>query len=146
MASFAVSDVEGNPSWTVTSGGVLRFWFLIQARDPSDDLNVGIHFYDRRGILVFAIGAANRGLTLPCLGPGDRLICSISVTLALQPGEYTVVPQTGGLTGGSPEPGLLHDRLESLPPVVVTRRASGDITPFYGLVDLPTDFAWAEER
>jgi hypothetical protein len=57
-----------------------------------------------------------------------------------------LLPQTGGLTGGSPEPGLLHDRLESLPPVVVTRRDFAGVTPFYGLVDLPTDFAWAEER
>ena len=146
MVGFAVSDVEGNPGWTVTSGGVLRFWYLIQARDAVNDLNVGIHFYDRRGILVFAMGTANRCLMLPSLGPGDRLICSVSVTLAIQPGEYTLVPQTGGLTGGSPEPGLLHDRLETLPPVVVTRRVFGGLTPFYGIAELSTDFAWAKER
>ena len=79
------------------------------------------------------------------LAPGGRLLCAVAVTLAVQPGEYTLLPQTGGLTGGSPEPGLLHDRLESLPPVVVTRRDFAGVTPFYGLVDLPTDFAWAEE-
>jgi lipopolysaccharide transport system ATP-binding protein len=146
MVGFAVSDAEGNPSWRVPSGDILRFWYLIQARDAVHDLNVGIHFYDRRGILVFATGTANRLLTLPPMEPGDRLICSVSVTLAIQPGEYTLVPQTGGLTGGSPEPGLLHDRLESLPPVAVTHRTFGGVTPFYGVVDLHTDFAWGKER
>ena len=146
MVGFAVSDPEGNPAWTIPSGGTLRFWYLVEAREQVDDLNVGIHFYDRRGILVFALGTANRGLKLPRLDPGARLLCAVSVTLAVQPGEYTLLPQTGGLTGGSPEPGLLHDRLESLPPVVVTRRDFSSVTPFYGLVDLPTDFAWGEEH
>lgn len=146
VVGFAVSDPEGNLAWTISSGGTLRFWYLVEARSHVDDLNVGIHFYDRRGILVFALGTANRGLTLPRLDPGARLLCALSVTLAVQPGEYTLLPQTGGLTGESPEPGLLHDRLESLPPVVVTRRDFAGVTPFYGLADLPTDFAWAEER
>lgn len=145
IVGFAVSDLEGRPAWTTTSGGTLRFWYLIEARDRIDDLNVGIHFYDRRGILVFAVGSANRGIRLPLLEPGRRILCAVSVTLAVQPGEYTLLPQTGGLTGGSPEPGLLHDRLESLPPVVVTRRELPGVTPFYGLVDLPTDIAWTEE-
>jgi ABC-type polysaccharide/polyol phosphate transport system ATPase subunit len=146
IVGFAVSDRDGGPAWATASGETLRFWYLIEARERIDDLNVGIHFYDRRGILVFATGTANRGLVLPRLEPGRRMLCSVSVTLAVQAGEYTLVPQTGGLTGGSPEPGLLHDRLESLPPVVVTRREFGRVTPFYGIVDLPTDFAWAEER
>lgn len=145
IVGFAVSDVDGAPAWTTASGETLRFWYLIEARKRVDDLNVGIHFYDRRGILVFATGTANRNVVLPRLEPGRRMLCSVSVTLAVQAGEYTLVPQTGGLTGGSPEPGLLHDRLESLPPVVVTRREFGRVTPFYGVVDLPTDFAWAEE-
>jgi len=59
------------------------------------------------------------------------------------PGEYTLVPQSGGLTGNSPDPGLLHDRLESLPPVLVTRPV-GPHSAFYGLVDLETDIAWVE--
>jgi len=146
IVGFAVSDLDGGPAWTMVSGETLRFWYLIEARKRIDDLNVGIHFYDRRGILVFALGTANRRLTLPRLDPGARLLCAVSVTLAVQPGEYTLLPQTGGLTGGSPEPGLLHDRLESLPPVVVTHRDFAGVTPFYGLVDLPTNFAWAEER
>jgi len=83
---------------------------------------------------------------LPPLRPGHRMLCCVSVTLAIQAGEYTLVPQTGGLTGGSPEPGLLHDRLESLPPLVVTRREFDRVTPFYGVVDLATDFGWREER
>jgi hypothetical protein len=70
-------------------------------------------------------------------------VCALAIRLALLPGEYTLVPQSGGLTGGSPEPGLLHDRLESVPPVVVTR-AKGGANPFYGLVDLETDIAWTD--
>ena len=144
IAAFAVSDLDGQPAWTVRCGDRLRFWYLVTARRPCDDLNVGIHFYDRRGILVFAIGTANLGLPLPRLAPGQRVVVAIDVTLALQPGEYTLLPQTGGLTGGSPEPGLLHDRLEGLPPVVVTPSGPAGHSPFYGLVGLAADAAWTQ--
>jgi ABC-type polysaccharide/polyol phosphate transport system ATPase subunit len=146
IVGFAVSDPKGEPGWIGPSGETRHFWYLIEGREPVEDLNVGIHFYDRRGILVYATGTASRGLVLPPLQRGRRVLCCVSVTLAIQAGEYTLVPQTGGLTGGSPEPGLLHDRLESLPPVVVTHRHFDRITPFYGMVDLATDFSWAEER
>jgi lipopolysaccharide transport system ATP-binding protein len=143
IVAFAVSGADGKPAWTTVSGGTLGFWYVIQARERVDDLNVGIHFYDRRGILVFAVGSANREVKLPILEAGRRILCSMSVTLAVQPGEYTLLPQTGGLTGGRPEPGLLHDRLEALPPVVVMHRDQRDIMPFYGLVELPTEVAWS---
>jgi lipopolysaccharide transport system ATP-binding protein len=146
IVGFAVSGPKGEPAWIGPSGETRHFWYLIEAREPVEDLNVGIHFYDRRGILVYATGTASRGLVLPPLPQGQRLLCCVSVMLTIQAGEYTLVPQTGGLTGGSPEPGLLHDRLESLPPVVVTRRHFDRITPFYGMVDLATDFAWADEQ
>jgi homopolymeric O-antigen transport system ATP-binding protein len=142
IVGFTVSGAGGEQQWAVESGGVLRFWYLVQAREACHDLNVGIHFYDRRGILAFGVGTANRGVVLPPLAPGDRVICALAVRLTLQPGEYTLVPQSGGLTDGSPEPGLLHDRLESLPPIVVTRVGQGP-SAFYGLVDLDTDVAWA---
>ena len=141
IVGFAVSGPDGDEHWSVESGGVLRFWYLVEAREPCHDLNVGIHFYDRRGILVFGVGTTNRGVAFPALAPGDRIVCALAVRLALHPGEYTLVPQSGGLTGESPEPGLLHDRLESLPPVLVTWAAGGP-SPFYGLVDLESDIAW----
>jgi ABC-type polysaccharide/polyol phosphate transport system ATPase subunit len=144
IAGFTVSGVEGAERWSVDSGGVLRFWYLIAAREPCPDLNVGIHFYDRRGVLVFAVGTSNRGISLPALAPGDRLVCALAVRLALQPGEYTLLPQSGSLTNGSPEPGVLHDRLELLPPIVVTRTPGGP-SAFYGLVNLDTDVAWSAE-
>jgi ABC-type polysaccharide/polyol phosphate transport system ATPase subunit len=143
IVGFAVSDPLGEPGWMTQSGGTLRFWYLIEAHAPIDDLNVGIHFYDRRGILAFAVGNANRAITLPRLDPGERLVCAVSVTLSLAPGEYTLLPQVGGLTGEVPEVGVLHDRLESLPPVVVTRAGFEGLPPFYGLTDLPVEFEWS---
>ena len=141
IVGFTVSAPDGAERWSVESGGILRFWYLIEARDPCADLNVGIHFYDRRGLLAFGVGTANRGVTLAALAAGDRLVCALDVRLALQPGEYTLVPQSGGLTGDSPDPGLLHDRLEALPPILVARAGTGP-APFYGLVDLETDIGW----
>lgn len=141
IAGFTVSGPDGGERWSVESGGVLQFWYLVEAREPCHNLNVGIHFYDRRGILAFGVGTTNRGVIFPALAPGDRIVCALAVRLALQPGEYTLVPQSGGLTGNSPDPGLLHDRLESLAPVVVTRAAGGP-SRFYGLVELETDIAW----
>src|SRR5262249_25137841 len=110
-------------------------------RQPCHDLNIGIHFYDRRGILAFGVGTANRRVSFPALGPGNRIVCALAVHLPLQPGEYTVVPQSGGLTGNSPDPGLLHDRLESLPPIVVAP-VQGRASEFYGLVNLETEATW----
>jgi ABC-type polysaccharide/polyol phosphate transport system ATPase subunit len=141
IVGFAVSDRKGRLTWTVPSDETLSFWYLVEARSPIPDFNVGIHFYDRRGVLVYALGSINAGLTLPQLQPGDRILCAVTVTMAVQPGQYTVVAQTGGLTNGHPEPGLLHDRL-SLPPIVVTGW-EGRWPPFYGLARLPTDIAWS---
>ncbi len=145
IVGFTVSGADGDERWWVESGEILRFWYLVEAREPCHDLNVGIHFYDRRGILAFGVGTTNRGVVFPPLAPGDRVVCALAVRLALQPGEYTLVPQSGGLTDNSPEPGLLHDRLESLPPVVVGRTGEGP-SAFYGLVDLETDIGWARLR
>jgi lipopolysaccharide transport system ATP-binding protein len=142
IIGFAVSDAKGHVAWNVTCGEPLQFWYLVEARSAIPDLNVGIHFYDRRGILVYATGSINAGITLPPLQPGDRILCAVTVTLAVQPGEYTLLPQSGGLTNGSPEPGLLHDRLEGLPPIVVTG-ARGRWAPFYGVARLPTDIVWS---
>ena len=142
MVGFAVSDRTGRLAWTVSPGEILRFWYLVAAKSAINDLNIGIHFYDRRGILVYAVGSINAGLTLPPLEAGDRILCAVTVSMAVQPGEYTLLPQTGGLTNGSPEPGLLHDRLQSLPPVVVTGWRGW--APFYGLVQLPTDISWSK--
>jgi ABC-type polysaccharide/polyol phosphate transport system ATPase subunit len=146
IVGFTLSGVDdGAECWTVDGGAAVRFWYLVEARQSCHDLNVGIHFYDRRGILVFAVGTANRAVAFPPLSAGDRIVCALAVRLALGPGVYTVVPQTGGLTAGGPEPGLLHDRLENLPPVVITRRP-GQTAPFYGLVELETSIAWAPGR
>jgi ABC-type polysaccharide/polyol phosphate transport system ATPase subunit len=140
IVGFTVSDADGAESWSADSGTVLWFWYLVEARESCTDLNLGIHFYDRRGILVFAVGTANRGVELPRLDPGDSVVCAMAVRLSLQPGEYTLLPQSGSLTGRSPEPGLLHDRLEGLPPLLVTRPSPAN--RFYGLVDLETDIGW----
>ena len=145
IVGFAVSDLRGELAWTTPSGGTLRFWYLIEAHGPIGDLNVGIHFYDRRGILAFASGNANRAIALPHLRHGERLVCAVSVTLKLAPGQYTLLPQVGGLTGTVPEVGVLHDRLESLPPVVVTRAGVEGLPPFYGLADLPVEFEWTTD-
>jgi lipopolysaccharide transport system ATP-binding protein len=142
IVGFAVADQRGRIAWNVPSGEALQFWYLVEARSPIPDLNIGIHFYDRRGILVYAVGSINAGVTLPPLRAGDRILCAVTVTMALQAGEYTLLAQSGGLTNGHPEPGLLHDRLQGLPPIIVAGWR-GRWAPFYGLARLPTDIAWS---
>jgi len=142
IVGFSVTDAAGRPAASVISGGILRFWYLVEAQESCDDLNVGIHFYDRRGILVFAVGTANRDITLPSLDAGQRITCVISVTLNLEPGEYTVLPQVAGWKGTG-DLGVTYDRLDAVPPVVVMRKPPGRLAPFYGLVDLETEISWA---
>jgi ABC-type polysaccharide/polyol phosphate transport system ATPase subunit len=141
ITGFAVSDERGAERWSIESGGTLRFWYRVTAREACDDLDVGIHFYDRRGILAFGVGTINRDVALPALAAGESLVCVLDVEITLQAGEYTLVPQTGGLIGGSPDPGILHDRVEGLPPIVVTRGAHTH-QRFYGLTDLDMDIQW----
>jgi hypothetical protein len=146
ITGVAVSDPDGRPAWSVRSGETLCVWVLIEARELGGDLNVGFQFYDRRGILVFAVDTAARGIRLPVLEPGQRLLCGISVVLALHPGEYTLVPRVSELTAEDREIGMLDDQLESLPPLVVARAApEGAHPPFHGLVNLETDMAWTVE-
>jgi hypothetical protein len=54
--------------------------------------------------------------------------------------------QTGGLTRGRPESGLLHGRLAPPRPLAVTRRAFGGVTPFCGVADFPRTCARDDER
>ena len=60
--------------------------------------------------------------------------------------EDAVLPQAGALTGDTPKLGVLHDQLESLPPVVVGRIGrEGALPPFYGVVNLEVDMEWTTE-
>ena len=140
LVGFAVTDANGLPAWSVVSGGTLKFWQLVEAREPCDDLNIGIHFYDHRGVLVFAVNTAVRGITLRPLGTGERLLCAMAITMSIQPGEYTLLPEIGGWRGAGDVP-VSYDRLDSMPPVVVT--APGRRARFDGLVELKTEVAWA---
>jgi ABC-type polysaccharide/polyol phosphate transport system ATPase subunit len=141
VVGFAVTDEHGAPAWSVTTGRALTFWQLVEARQPCADLNIGIHFYDRRGILVFAANTAGRGITLRPLGTGERLLCTLSVTMSVQPGEYTVLPEIGGWRGAGDVP-VSYDRLDSMPAIVVTEAPAGRRARVQGLVELEADVAW----
>jgi lipopolysaccharide transport system ATP-binding protein len=137
IAGFAVSDEEGRPTWTVRSGLALRFWCVVEAEGDLDQANVGIHIYDRRGILVFGFGTHTKGIAVPDLKPGERILCVMTIVMAMQPGEYTLMPQVGRITGE--DMGVILDRLEALPPLVVMREALAGHSSFYGLVSLPAE-------
>src|SRR5262249_30871153 len=106
IVGFAVSDREGCLTCTIPSGGTLRFWYLIEAGGRTASVSVGILSYAGGGFLFFAGGSPNRRIVLPVLEPGDRVLCAVSVTLDIQPGEYTLVPQIGGRTGEVPDFGV----------------------------------------
>jgi homopolymeric O-antigen transport system ATP-binding protein len=142
IVGFAVTDGHGAPAWSVASGGALTFWQLVEARRPCDDLNIGIHFYDRRGILVFAANTAGRGMTLRPLEAGERLLCTFSVTMSVEPGDYTVLPEIGGWRGSGDVP-VSYDRLDSMPAIVVTDAPGGRRARVQGLVNLKADVAWS---
>jgi hypothetical protein len=66
----------------VESGGVLRFWYLIEAREACRDLNVGIHG-DRRGI---SLGERHEPWDRFALAPVIAS-CARWLRVALQPGN-----------------------------------------------------------
>jgi hypothetical protein len=63
----------------------------------------------------------------------------MAIRMSIQPGEYTVLPEIGGWRGAGDVP-VSYDRLDSMPPVVVT--APGRRARFHGLVELKTEVAW----
>jgi ABC-type polysaccharide/polyol phosphate transport system ATPase subunit len=141
IVGWSVANPDGRVVSSVACGAVLVFWCLVRAHHACNDLNVGIHLYDRRGILVFAVSTANRGVKLPALQPGEQIVSATSVTFNLQPGGYTVLPQIASWSGAG-DLGIIHDRIESLPPIVVIPTADAALAPFYGLVDLRTEIVW----
>jgi hypothetical protein len=63
----------------------------------------------------------------------------MSITMSIQPGEYTLLPEIGGWRGAGDLP-VSYDRLDAMPSVVVT--SSGRRARFDGLADLKAEVAW----
>ena len=110
IVGFTVSGPDGGEQWSVESGSILRFWYLVEAREPCHDLNVGIHFYDRR-VSWFSEWGRSPRIRLSSLTPGERIVCALAVRWPFSPGVHA-----RSTVRGSPDPGLLHDRLEALLP------------------------------
>jgi len=137
IAAVRVLDRHGKDTLVVQMLESLNFYFLLRAKEDIFDPSVGIHLYDRLGNLVFATGTRQLRKRLPNLTPGQELIIKITVTLSVQPGEYTFSLGAGEPSEEGPNIGYVHDRHEMLGPIVVTADPS-DIFPFYGIAQLPT--------
>lgn len=133
-----VIDAAGRHTFQVEMMAKLKFHLLLQANEIIEAPNAGIHLIDRLGNLVFAAGTRQLHKDLPRLAPGERLIVTMELQLNVQPGEYTFSLGGSEPAAGEEGPniGYLHDRCESLGPIVVVE-PKNQLYPFYGIARLP---------
>jgi lipopolysaccharide transport system ATP-binding protein len=116
----------------------LYFNFLVKANEKINVPNLGIHIYNRMGILIFATGTTQLRYSLPSLEEGECLAMSLSVEMCVEPGEYTFNLAVGeDIAGGdNPNIGFVHDSHDGLGPLRVMSPAE-ELLPFYGVAQLP---------
>lgn len=109
---------------------------LLKANAAIERPQCGIHVYDRLANLVFAAGSRQRGLEIPRMEAGERVVATMRIGMCVQPGEYTFTLGCGEPSPEGPDAGIVHDRHEGLGPITVVYRGPNP-RPFYGLADLP---------
>ena len=116
IVGFAVSDPDGRPAWTIASGGVAAVLVPDRGARAVDDLNVGIHFYDRRGHprLRRSAPPTDASSCRASSRPASASCARVRHARARSRASTRCCPRSGASRAAAPRPGLLHDRLESL--------------------------------
>lgn len=140
--AIRIVDASGNPTLSVEQGRTLYVQTLLRARTRVEQLNQGLHLFDRTGLLVYAGSWANRGKLIGPLEPGQEIVSTLAVTLALAPGEYSITVGAGvPVVEGGVLDGITTDRVERAAVIRIfeTPRRTDQFPPFYGLVQLPLE-------
>ena len=137
IVAARVTDSRGRDIMQVEMLESLNFHVLLRANEEIIDPSAGIHLVDRLGNVVFAAGNRQLLIPLPDLSQGDELIVKMELQLNVQPGEYTFsLGASEASPDKDPNTAYLHDRHESLGPILVV--AQGEkIFPFHGIAQLP---------
>ena len=131
-----VLDARGQDTMRVPMGGTLTIQVLLEARQAIEAPRAGLRLFDRFSTMVFAAGTFQLGRSLPSLKPGDRLVVEFTLTLDVQPDQYTFGLGAGEPVTGDINAGIAHDRIDRLGPISVDIDPE-IVRPFYGAARLP---------
>ncbi len=137
-----VTGADGRDGTRAFMGEPLTFHVLIEGAGRVAHPRVGIQFVDRFSNLLFACGTRMLGHVLPPLGPGDRLVVRLDITMDLAPGEYSFGVGTSEPADDDPESGVVHDQVTDLGPIRVALDRSRP-RPFHGAARLPVRISHA---
>ncbi len=138
LLAASVCDENNRDTLIVEMMNTLCFNLLVQANEKINVPNLGIHIYNRMGILIFATGTTQLRYSIPSLEKGECLAISLSVEMCVEPGEYTFNLAVGeDIAGGdNPNIGFVHDSHDGLGPLRVMSPTE-ELLPFYGVAQLP---------
>jgi lipopolysaccharide transport system ATP-binding protein len=138
LLAASVCDDNDRDTLVVGMMKTLYFHLLIQAHETINSPNLGIHIYNRMGILVFATGTTQLRSNLPALKQGECIAMYLCIEMCVEPGEYTFNLTAGEEIAGGDNPniGFVHDSHDSLGPLRVLPTPE-ELLPFYGVAQLP---------
>ena len=134
--ALRVTDQRGQDTLNVSMMGKLNVILLVRALSKVNCPGAGIHLFDRFGNLVFAAGTSQLGLVLPDLEPEQELEVRFQLCFSVQPGEYTFSVGVAEPSTQGRNIGYVHDRIDSLGPIVVNAGIN-EFMPFFGIARLP---------
>lgn len=138
MLAATIQEENGGHTMSVLQSKPVTIRILIRANQAIARPSAGLHLFDRLGNLVFAAGTAQLRQDIPPMSSGQERLVTFRLTLAVQPGEYTLSVGCADLKGLDPNVGVFADQCEGLGPIAVHAR-QGELAAFYGIAQLPME-------
>lgn len=142
LAAAAVFDGHGAATWDFELLHRACIRVLLRAREAIALPSVGLQLHDRMGNLVFAAGTPQLRFPLAALIAGEEVMLEFHLTLALQPGVYSLSLDAAECDPDDPNVGTFYDRVGGLGPLTISHHAPGAL-PFYGIAQLPMEIGYA---
>jgi hypothetical protein len=136
IVAASICNEQGQYGYDVLLMKEIKIRLLIQAFDAVKNPAAGIDLYDRMNNLVFAAGTRQIGVILAEMVAGDKILLEITLSMQVQPGEYTFSLGCSEPSPENPNMSIDHDRYDGLGPINVFIKDAG-VMPFYSIARLP---------
>jgi hypothetical protein len=145
VEAIYVKSNDGVETLDVPLLSQVKIFVRLTAHRRIAEPRVGLHLYDRLGVLIFAAGSPQLQSTLPTMEAGESILCSFRLGCAVYPGSYTLSIVAGQPSADGPNAGLFMDVVEGVGPLVVYTDPEA-MLPFYGVAQLPLELHLLEHR
>jgi ABC-type polysaccharide/polyol phosphate transport system ATPase subunit len=142
ISAISVTDGQGAATWDFEMMHRTCVRVLLRSRETIALPSVGLQLHDRMGNLVFAAGTPQLRFPFAALAPNEEVLLEFHLTLALQPGAYSLSVDAAECDENDPNIGTFYDRIGGLGPLTVSHHAPGAL-PFYGIAQLPLEIGYA---